>query len=214
MPKKPFDKERHARISRKVDKLRNERGFVSMNALRVAAGIDPSNWSNMVNVKRPWSAEALQKVAAALGTTVDVLVDRHPPIPIVAAVSALESFEYKDKWSPAECIGFAANPFWEDPEDLKNLYAVKVKCPSDMDYPGGTIFYIQKHAKDFKTKDLVVYCDQKSRGHVRRLILNEDNFVLLPVSGAMAEVISLPRRHLENCDIVKHISQREFPLEK
>ena len=195
------------KITEVIKKLCKERG-ISLNALRLKAGIDDGNWSRLIGGKRKWSLDHLESVARAAGVNVAMLVEDRPPIPIVAEVSATEGFLIpKGTITPA--LGYAANFFTEASVGRTMVYAFRVKDRSMLpSFPPKTVFYaLRESHRDIKNEDLVVFSDHDGNSHVRQIILTPDTIILRGLNPTVADEV-YPSHFLKLCDRIIHASFR------
>lgn len=194
--KKPFQ-DFNDPITARIDKLAEERGYKSPNALRIKTGIDDSGWSKMRSGERRYQLQHLESIAATLEVNIDLLLSDRPPIPIVGEVSALEEFTYRQNVFPSDILGFAPNIWWEDKETSAKVYCLKVKDRSmGAQYPLGSILYVLRdRSEKIKNEDLVVYLGHDRKATIRQAIFRPDELILKGLNPAV------PDEHVASTDI-------------
>lgn len=195
------------KVTETITKICAEMG-ISLNALRIKAGIDDGNWTRLKRGQRKWRLEHLESVARAAGVPVTKLLGDKPPIAIVAEVSAAEGFLIQKRGAGPD-LGQAENFFTEVSLVEGRVYAIRVKDRSMLpSFPPKTIFYALKEShRDIKNEDLVVFSDHDGNSHVRQIIIGPDTIILRGLNPTVPDEV-YPSHFLKLCDRIIHASFR------
>ena len=190
-----------SKISQKVLSLMKEQGVRFKKPFAEKIGIDKSNFYGMLEGKRGWTLENLEKVAAGLGVGVSDLLAETPTVPLVAEIIK-GGFQYTK--IRKEQIGKTV--FITEPGEkalLEKTYALKIG--SNDFYPhfrqGWTIFLQEGvDPSEFKSGDRVIFCRENGQGLLREVSFSEDRRQVVLRSLALGcDDLTLSPDHLNLC---------------
>jgi transcriptional regulator with XRE-family HTH domain len=192
------DEGRDAKISRKIKQVIEELGLTP-NAVAKKAGIDNANLYRLLRNERQWRFEHLEKICGALGISFQDLFDGTVHIPVVATISALESFRYPDVIP--ETVNYIN--YQGRSEGKMELYALEVGDRSFLPgFQAGTRFVAEKNSAGSIHEGAMVICPDADGGaQVCRVYMTEIQITLRSFNPTVPDRV-LPKSHLKLCDKV------------